>query len=67
MRTGFFHGWKYTKALHDYQLIGGKAIMVPKFAMGVWWSRWCEYSNGCLPSIFLDPVADATVGCQQTT
>ena len=41
--------------------------MVPKFAMGVWWSRWCEYSNGCLPSIFLDPVADATVGCQQTT
>ena len=30
---GFFHGWKFAKALHDYQLIGGKAIMVPKQAM----------------------------------
>ena len=64
---GFFHGWKYTKALHDYQLIGGKAIMVPKFAMGVWWSRWCEYSNGCCLPSFSTPVADATVDCQQTT
>ena len=31
---GFFHGWKYTQALTEYQTIGGKAIMVPKYAMG---------------------------------
>ena len=42
---GFFHGWKFTKALYDYQLIGGKAIMVPKQAMGVWWSRWYDLNN----------------------
>jgi alpha-glucosidase (family GH31 glycosyl hydrolase) len=33
----FFHGLKFTDALRDYQLIGGKAIMVPRYAMGIWW------------------------------
>ena len=42
---GFFHGWKFTKAIHDYQLVGGKAIMVPKQAMGIWWSRWYDLNN----------------------
>jgi len=26
-------------------MIGGKAIMVPKYAMGVWWSRWYDLNN----------------------
>ena len=42
---GFFHGLKFTDALREYQMIGGKAIMVPRFAMGVWWSRWYDLNN----------------------
>jgi hypothetical protein len=42
---GFFHGWNFMDALREYQLIGGKAIMVPKYAMGVWWSRWYDLNN----------------------
>ena len=42
---GFFHGWKYMDALKEYQMIGGKAIMVPKYAMGIWWSRWYDLNN----------------------
>ena len=42
---GFFHGLRFTDALEDYQRIGGKAIMVPKYAMGVWWSRWYDLNN----------------------
>jgi hypothetical protein len=42
---GFFHGLNFTDAIQDYALIGGKAIMVPKNAMGVWWSRWYDLNN----------------------
>ena len=42
---GFFHGLEYRDALADYTKIGGKAIMVPRYAMGVWWSRWYDLNN----------------------
>jgi alpha-glucosidase (family GH31 glycosyl hydrolase) len=41
----FAHGWKFTQALSEYTQIGGKAIMVPKYAMGIWWSRWYDLNN----------------------
>ena len=52
---GFFHGLKFTKALHDYQLIGGKAIMVPKQAMGIWCVRVCVHMGRSFPVLRTHP------------
>ena len=42
---GLFHGHDYFGALADYTLIGGKTIMVPRYASGIWNSRWFDYSS----------------------
>jgi alpha-glucosidase (family GH31 glycosyl hydrolase) len=42
---GFFHGWDYMGALQDFTDVAGKTIMVPKYAGGVWWSRWYDLNN----------------------
>lgn len=42
---GFFHGHDYKGALGEWVQIGGRTIMVPKYASGVWWSRWFDISN----------------------
>lgn len=41
----FGHGHDYRGALADYTLIGGKIVMIPRHANGVWWSRWYNYDN----------------------
>eukprot|EP01116_Phalansterium_solitarium_P007898 TRINITY_DN2091_c0_g1_i4.p1 TRINITY_DN2091_c0_g1~~TRINITY_DN2091_c0_g1_i4.p1 ORF type:complete len:820 (+),score=372.39 TRINITY_DN2091_c0_g1_i4:134-2593(+) len=51
---GFFHGLDYKGAIYDYQLIGGKTIMVPRYASGVWWSRWFDINNYDLTKIVDD-------------
>ena len=30
---------------HTHVQVGGKVIMVPKYASGVWWSRWLNLNN----------------------
>jgi len=42
---GFFHGHDYFGALADFVSVSGKTIMVPKYASGVWWSRWYDLNN----------------------
>lgn len=42
---GFFHGHDFVGALGDYVQVGGKIAMVPKYASGVWWSRWLDLNN----------------------
>jgi hypothetical protein len=42
---GFFHGHDYKGALSDYIKVGGKIPMVPKQALGVWWTRWFDFNN----------------------
>jgi hypothetical protein len=42
---GFFHGLDYFGAINDFVQISGKTIMVPKYASGVWWSRWFDLNN----------------------
>ena len=42
---GLFHGHDYTAALADFVLVSGKTIMVPRYASGVWNSRWFDYSS----------------------
>lgn len=42
---GFFHGHDYYGAIADFVAVSGKTAMVPKYAAGVWWSRWYDLSN----------------------
>ena len=44
---GFFHGHDYFGALADFVAVSGKTIMVPKYASGVWWSRWYDLNSTC--------------------
>jgi alpha-glucosidase (family GH31 glycosyl hydrolase) len=35
----FGHDHEYVDALADYMAIGGRVAMVPRYALGVWWTR----------------------------
>ncbi len=41
----FGHGHNYKQALKDYTAISGKIPMLPKYALGYWWSRYWVYSD----------------------
>jgi len=41
----FAHGHDYKQALYDWQSIGGKIVMVPKYASGIMWSRWYDIND----------------------
>ena len=44
--TYFFgHGDKFTDALYDYNLIGGKIAMPPRASNGIYWSRWYNMND----------------------
>ncbi|EKX41921.1 hypothetical protein GUITHDRAFT_74394 [Guillardia theta CCMP2712] len=36
----FAYGHAYKQALNDYARVSGKIAMIPKYALGVWWTRW---------------------------
>ena len=40
----FGHGHAYYDALSDYIKIGGKIPLPPRYAFGVWFSRWYDYT-----------------------
>lgn len=40
----FGHGLDYQAALRDFSLVSGKAPLIPRWALGNWWSRYWEYS-----------------------
>jgi hypothetical protein len=42
---GFFHGRNYRAAINDFVAVSGRTMMVPRWASGVWWSRWYDLSN----------------------
>ena len=35
----FGHGLNYKKAMSDFIKIGGNIPMIPKYALGIWWTR----------------------------
>jgi len=41
----FGYGHHYKQALYDYTRIAGKIPLIPKFALGYWWSRYWVYSD----------------------
>ena len=40
------HGLDFKGALKDYIKIGGRIPLLPKYALGVWFSRWYDYTPG---------------------
>lgn len=40
----FGHGLDFKGALRDFSLISGKAPLIPRWALGNWWSRYWDYS-----------------------
>lgn len=41
----FAYGYKYDDALHDYFRISGNPPLIPRFALGNWWSRYKAYTQ----------------------
>jgi len=41
----FAHGRDFKGALHDYVKVGGSIAMLPRNAMGVWWTRWYDFTQ----------------------
>ena len=41
----FGYGHEYKKALGDFTQVAGKIPMPPRFAFGVWWSRYWSYTD----------------------
>jgi alpha-glucosidase len=41
----FGYGLNYRKALGDYVKVAGRIPLPPRFAFGVWWSRYWAYSD----------------------
>ena len=41
----FGYGHDYRKALGDFVLVAGRIPLPPRFAFGVWWSRYWAYSD----------------------
>jgi alpha-glucosidase len=41
----FGYGHNYRKALGDYVRVAGRIPLPPRFAFGVWWSRYWDYTD----------------------
>ncbi|MBQ8639376.1 MAG: DUF5110 domain-containing protein [Lachnospiraceae bacterium] len=41
----FMYGGDYEEALSDYYRLTGKTPMLPRYALGNWWSRYYEYTE----------------------
>ncbi len=41
----FLYGCEYEDALNDFYFLTGKTPMLPRFALGNWWSRYYKYSE----------------------
>ena len=41
----FGYGRRYREAVHDFQKLSGPAPLLPRYALGNWWSRYYRYSE----------------------
>lgn len=41
----FGYGHEYKQALHDFVRVAGRIPLPPRFAFGIWWSRYWSYSD----------------------
>ena len=50
----FGYGHHYTDCILDFQKLSGKTPLIPRFALGNWWSRYWPYQQGELLSLMQD-------------
>eukprot|EP01104_Vermistella_antarctica_P006882 TRINITY_DN1757_c0_g1_i1.p1 TRINITY_DN1757_c0_g1~~TRINITY_DN1757_c0_g1_i1.p1 ORF type:complete len:948 (-),score=252.28 TRINITY_DN1757_c0_g1_i1:465-3308(-) len=50
----FGHGHDYKGALTDFVGLSGRIAMTPRYASGIWWSRWLNYNNFDVQQILSD-------------
>jgi hypothetical protein len=50
----FGYGRDYPAALNDYAKISGPVPLIPRWALGNWWSRYWEYTQEELSELMLD-------------
>jgi alpha-glucosidase (family GH31 glycosyl hydrolase) len=50
----FGYGKEYTQCIIDFQKISGQIPILPRFALGNWWSRYWEYHQDELIELMLD-------------
>ena len=43
--TLFAYGTNYRDCLGDFTKVAGKIPLPPKYAFGIWWSRWWKYTD----------------------
>jgi alpha-glucosidase len=48
------YGHDYREALSDYTHFGGRIPLIPRYALGAWWSRYWAYSDAELRKLVLD-------------
>lgn len=56
----FGYGTDYIACLQDFQRVAGQTPLVPRWALGNWWSRFWRYSQAELQALMLDFEAHAT-------
>lgn len=50
----FGYGHQYTDCIVDFQKLSGKSPIIPRFALGNWWSRYWAYSQDELTGLMED-------------
>lgn len=50
----FAYGHAYQDCLTDYCIVSGPVPMLPRWALGNWWSRYWAYNQGELSQLMLD-------------
>ncbi len=50
----FGYGHDYADALAEYTLFGGAVPLIPRYVLGVWWSRFWPYSDADLQKLVTD-------------
>ena len=50
----FGYGWNFRLALKDFYHLCGKTPMLPRFALGNWWSRYWRYSEASYMKLMED-------------
>ena len=50
----FGYGKDFTSCIRDFQLLSGQVHIIPRFALGNWWSRYWEYHQDDLIDLMHD-------------
>lgn len=58
----FGHGLNYSAALADFVQVSGRTAMTPRYAAGIWWSRWYDYNDYDVQQV----VEDYQVNCSNS-